>query len=180
MRVPFSGLLCLPPYLSLSSAEMASTFVVVKTHVVEGARSSAFLLTPLLHLSHSGTLPVGGKHQGTQLRLQSRDNGLAGWDEPHPGERRMRMAKEGGASRLPLRLSSVAEGEHGQDNEDHQQHGHPGSHEPVDQAFLDAPVASLSAVPVSVCGQAAAVGGGQRGKSQSCPGLVGTQGELHV
>lgn len=77
------------------------------------------------------------------------------------------MAKEGGASHLPLCLSSVVEGEHGQDNEDHQQHRHPGSHEPVDQAFLDAPVASLSAVPVRVGGQAADVGEGQRGKRVS-------------
>lgn len=83
IRVPFSGLLCLPPYLSLSSAEIASTFVVVKTDVVEGARSSAFLFVPLLHLSHSGTFPVSGKHQGTQLWLQSRDNGPAR-DELHP------------------------------------------------------------------------------------------------
>lgn len=89
-------------------------------------------------------------------------------------ERRIRMAKEGGASRLPLCLSSVAEGEHGQDNEDHQQHRHPGSHKPVDQAFLDAPVASLSAVPVCVGGQAAGVGE-ERKESQSCSGLVGTQ-----
>lgn len=78
IQVPFSGLLCLPPYLSLSSAEIASTFVVVKTDVVEGTRSSAFLFIPLLHLRHSETYPVDGKHQGTQLRLQSRDNGLAG------------------------------------------------------------------------------------------------------
>lgn len=62
----------LPTTLSLSSAEIARTFVVVETDVVEGSRVPAVLLIPPLQLRHSGPLPVGRKHHGTQSRSQRR------------------------------------------------------------------------------------------------------------
>lgn len=84
-------------------------------------------------------------------------------------KRRIGKVKEECACALPLCVSSIADGEHKEDHKDHQQHGHPGAHEPVHQAFLDAPVAVFPAVPVSIGGQAAGIGEGaeRRVKSQS-------------
>lgn len=155
------------------------TFVVVKANVVEGSwRGSAFLFTPLVHLGHSGPLPVGRKRhdtvmirderQGTQSELRICSQKPAVHLEGGDGRGRERRQEEC-ACALPLCLFSEVDGEHKEDHKDHQQHCHPGSPEPIHQAFLDAPVAVFPAVPVSIRGQAAAIrdGAERREKSQS-------------
>lgn len=82
-------------------------------------------------------------------------------------ERGLGMAKEECACTIPLCISSVVDGEHSEDHKNHQQHCHPGSHEPIHQTFLDAPVAVFTAVPVSIRGQAAEIGEGTERREES-------------
>lgn len=188
---PFPGLLSptLPIILSVSATEMAKIPSLWSKPTLWKAPGDALpSSSPHLYISDTLDLCLWGESAMEPSYDQRRETRTP--DELHlcfqkpsvhledgdcrGGERRNRKEC---ACALPLCLSSEVDGEHKEDHKNHEQHCHPGSPEPIHQAFLDAPVAVFPAVPVSIGGHAAEIreGAERREKSQS---LLRPRGDL--
>lgn len=182
---PFLGLLppTLPIFLSVNSIEMANIPSLWSKPTLWKAPGDALpSSSPHLYISdtldfcllgESAVEPGYDQRRETRtpdelhLCFQQPPVHLEDGDGRRRERRRSRTAKEECACALPLCLSPEADGEHQEDHEDHHQHCHPGSPEPIHQAFLDAPVAVFPAVPVGIRGQAAEIGEGAERREES-------------